>query len=516
MKNNEVKKIIIIGAGISGLTCGIYAQKSGYLTEIFERNPEAGGLCSAWKRDNFPIDGCIHWMTGTKKGTEIYSMWQSIEAFKDEDIIHPDNFGVVDYQGTKVTFWCNLIKLKNDWIKISPVDKRLINRFVKMVVTIQNMPLPTDLPLSIMGVLKLLKFGIKVIPYLPTYLYTKTKQKIDFAKKFKSEALRYALERIVPGDNNLYSSIYAFGTVAVGNGGVIKGGSSTLIKNLVSTYEEKGGMIHYCSDVEEIIVENGIAKGIRLKNGKEFKADYVVSSSDYKETVKMLNNKFHDRGFEKRFNNPKVYPTPTCVYVSLKVDYEEIKQLDIPETFEFECSPIAIGDTKEESIKIRTYSYDPAFIKDGNVLITVLYHLRDNNYPYWNKLRENYKEYLAKKEEIGNETIDRIIAKFPSLSGKIKLLDVCTPKTYNRYTNAYCGAYMPFSYTSKASMYYSNGKIKGVKKMFLAGQWTVMPGGIPIAMMSGKFALQRILKEDKRNYKITPSIRFIYPKTYKK
>ena len=65
MKNTNPKKIIIIGGGIAGLTAGIYAQKHGFISEIYEKNPIAGGLCMSWKRKGFLIDGCIHWLTRT-------------------------------------------------------------------------------------------------------------------------------------------------------------------------------------------------------------------------------------------------------------------------------------------------------------------------------------------------------------------------------------------------------------------------------------------------------------------
>ena len=49
-KQVEKKKIIIIGAGLSGLTAGVYGQNNGFLTEIFEKNPVPGGLCRNWVR----------------------------------------------------------------------------------------------------------------------------------------------------------------------------------------------------------------------------------------------------------------------------------------------------------------------------------------------------------------------------------------------------------------------------------------------------------------------------------
>lgn len=42
------KKIIIIGGGIAGLTAGVYAQKAGFNTEIYEKNSITGGECTGW------------------------------------------------------------------------------------------------------------------------------------------------------------------------------------------------------------------------------------------------------------------------------------------------------------------------------------------------------------------------------------------------------------------------------------------------------------------------------------
>ena len=512
MKMSNPEKIIIIGAGVSGLSAGIYGQKNGYQTEIYEKNPVPGGLCVGWKRDNFPIDGCIHWMTGTKKGTEMYSMWQDLGAFKDEDIIQPDNFGSVDYKGTTITFWCDLNRLEKELIEISPEDKKLIRRFIYMIYKIQNMPLPTDIPLSEMSLKRKLKFVMSVFPYLKMYAYTKKKQRDDYAKKFKSPALRYAFSKIVPGDGNLYSTIYAYGTVALGNGGVVKGGSAALTNNLVKSYKAAGGTIHNFSPVEKIIIENNRAVGIKLANGEIKKADYIIAACDFAQTYYLIERKYTVRQFEKRFKNPKDYPTPSCVYISLRIDYEEWKKLGKTTVIQFETSSYMVGKRECNSVPLRVYSYDPTFIVDGDVLGTVLIHQSNVDYKYWNRLRRNRKQYDDEKKRIADAVVDRIIKKFPTLKDKIKVIDVCTPKTYNRYTNAYCGSYMPFAYTSKGSIYYSNGKVPRLKGLLLAGQWTVLPGGIPIAMMSGKFAIQRILKESHKWYKISKPIRFIYKK----
>jgi uncharacterized protein with NAD-binding domain and iron-sulfur cluster len=46
------KKIIIIGAGMAGLSAGCYARMNGYEAEIYESHSLPGGLCAAWSAIN--------------------------------------------------------------------------------------------------------------------------------------------------------------------------------------------------------------------------------------------------------------------------------------------------------------------------------------------------------------------------------------------------------------------------------------------------------------------------------
>lgn len=515
MKNDSnVKKIIIVGAGISGLSAGIYAQKNGFSTKIYEKNPTHGGLCTAWKREGMNIDGCIHWLTGTKEGTDINLYWHDLNAFKKEDIIYSDNFGTIEAYGTPVILWCDLQKLEDELIEISPEDKRLVKKVIKYIYKFQNMPLPVDVPKSTMNLWKLLKVGCSMIPYLIPYTVAKKIQTKKFAQKFKSPVLKYAFERIVPGEGNLYTTLYAFGTIAVGNGGIPKGGSLTLVNNLAEEYKRVGGEIFYNKEVSEIVIDHGFAKGVKFKDNSLDEADIVITALDSLEVIyTLLNHKFKISGFEKRRLNHKDYPTQSCVLATYKVDLNTLKDLNLTYNFEFPCKRIRIGKTEFNSIKIHDYSYDQTFINDKYTVINVLLPQSDADYDYWNNLnKKDKKEYLNKKLEIAEEIKERIIYRFPSLKNKIKCIDICTPSTFKKFTNAYHGAYMPFAYTSKGSMFYHNGKVNHLNNLYFAGQWEIFPGGLPIAMLAGKFAIQRILKDEHRWYKFKKLSKFIYRK----
>ena len=59
----QKKTIVIIGAGVAGLSAGIYAEQHGLHAILLEKNPSVGGMCTGWYRKGYYLDGCIHWLT---------------------------------------------------------------------------------------------------------------------------------------------------------------------------------------------------------------------------------------------------------------------------------------------------------------------------------------------------------------------------------------------------------------------------------------------------------------------
>ena len=65
------KSIIIIGAGLAGLSTDCYSQMNGYQTHIFEHHTMPGGVATCWKRKGYIIDGGIHFLMCHKSGQSI-------------------------------------------------------------------------------------------------------------------------------------------------------------------------------------------------------------------------------------------------------------------------------------------------------------------------------------------------------------------------------------------------------------------------------------------------------------
>ncbi|RME34100.1 MAG: NAD(P)/FAD-dependent oxidoreductase [Thermoflexia bacterium] len=87
MSPETKRSVIIIGAGVAGLSAGRYAQMYGYQSHIFEMHTLPGGLCTSWQRKGYTIDGCIHWLVGSSPSSPLYPLWEEVGAVRGKEFL---------------------------------------------------------------------------------------------------------------------------------------------------------------------------------------------------------------------------------------------------------------------------------------------------------------------------------------------------------------------------------------------------------------------------------------------
>jgi phytoene dehydrogenase-like protein len=193
---------------------------------------------------------------------------------------------------------------------------------------------------------------------------------------------------------------------------------------------------------------------------------------------------------------PKKYPATSGFQVAFAVSMDYAKG----ETVFIDIDPIKVGNRTFDRMYVKAYGYDPIFVKNGKQVIQTCISQTDEDYAYWKSLSK--EEYKALKEALVKQVEQRTVKAFPELADDMEFLDAWTPLTYERYCNAYHGSYMSFVTTPAGKQIKLKGKLKGIDNLYVAGQWTNSPGGLPVAVASGKFAIQRILKSQKRSMDI--------------
>ena len=175
---------------------------------------------------------------------------------------------------------------------------------------------------------------------------------------------------------------------------------------------------------------------------------------------------------------------------------------DIPRTLKFPVESLCINQNQKpiEHLQMTHYDYEPDFAPKGHTVITLAINQFQPELDEWEALVKDREAYSREKVRIGEAVIQAMETRFPHMKGKLKLLDVATPQTYERYCNAYRGAFMGFWPTILGKPLAHNGHIKGLNNIVLSGQWLQPPGGLPVALITGKDTIMRLCKKLKKPF----------------
>jgi phytoene dehydrogenase-like protein len=282
--------------------------------------------------------------------------------------------------------------------------------------------------------------------------------------------------------------------------GYVIGGSMELSRGIEKRYQDLGGTIHYKSRVVGIMVQNDTAVGVRLADGTEYSADYVVSAADGHTAIfDMLGGKYIDEKIKGYYETLPIFQP--LVYVSLGVNrsFEDMPRMVSGIMFPLE-EPITIAGKKEEWMNAHIYNFDPTLAPAGKTVVMVMFQ---STYRYWEELRKDMAGYKAEKERICNSIIDALDKRFPGLAAQVEMRDVATPVTFNRYTGNWQGSFEGWLITPDTMIMNMSKTLPGLKNFYMSGQWVQPGGGLPGAVMSGCHAVQLICKNDKKKFRTT-------------
>jgi phytoene dehydrogenase-like protein len=164
--------------------------------------------------------------------------------------------------------------------------------------------------------------------------------------------------------------------------------------------------------------------------------------------------------------------------------------------------PITIGGRRYEWFNVKAYNFDPTLAPAGK---TVLMSMFLTDWAHWEKLRGDKAAYAAEKAQIEADCIQALEHHFPGIRGKIEMVDIATPLTYERYSRNWKGVYMTWNITPefRKKYRYIPKTVPGLANMYLASMWTNAPGGLPGAVMAGREVVQLLCAKDRRRFVTT-------------
>jgi phytoene dehydrogenase-like protein len=508
-QNGAKSRVIIIGAGISGLATGVYAQMNGMESRIFESYVLPGGCCTAWSRKGYVFDYCIDWLLGTAPGNAANQVWRELGALDGKEVKNFEMFNrVVGEDGRSVTFYNDPDRLEAHLIDLSPRDTALIKSFCNDLRRFVKHDLyPFLKPRALQTLRERAGTLISILPVFRLFWRNAAMQMNAFSEKFEDPLLRRAFRNIFFQDHEcfpLLPYLYNIACAFKNNAGFPQGGSLGLSKSIAERYQLLGGTIQYRSRVNRILVEDGRAVGVELKNGSRHYADFVVSACDGLTTIyDMLEGKYVNETIETLYRDmlqrPDIlYPGVVSTFVGVEGDFDP--QGPHSTTYllsEEEASELPAVQQKSLVVQLRSH-YSSGFAPPGKSVIHCTYF---SDFKYWSDLRTGDKrKYRAEKRRVDEFIRSYLERLYPGIRERIELIEISSPATTKRYTGNFNGSILAWkSFTDAEDLTTklinkNKMQLPGLRRFYMVGQWMGM-GGLIRAASSGRWVVQFICKE---------------------
>lgn len=403
------------------------------------------------------------------------------------------------YQENALTLhlWRDLEKSRKEWQTLSPEDVNEINTFLDAVNRSECIHPPINKSLAHMNVFEYVTFILKLKPMSKVNKEYANETIASFVERFQNPKLKKLFLSYFPSNYPVILLITTYGFFSSNSAAIPLAGSIGMVNEIVENYESNFGELHYNKKVTQMYIQNNTLEYIELEDGEKVYADAFIWAAD---PSILFHNLLADNHTPKElvmmYKNPENYVANSGFQVAFGI--KNLPNDAIPEgTIVFPCEPYEISGHTLDTCSVRFYTYDAFIFPKGNYVVQSNILLNTNDFHNWESLAQDEEEYKKTKNRIAQDIQERIVHQFPQFRDNLIVLSTYSPLSFQHWCGAYKGAYMSFNNLNGSKSIHLKNTIDGVENLFLASQWTMNGGGLPIAALSGKFAVQALSKKFK-------------------
>jgi phytoene dehydrogenase-like protein len=473
--------IIIIGAGLGGLTAGAKLSREGKKVLLIEQHDRPGGYATTFTRGDFILEVGLHEMYGPSPGDIKSKIFNDLDVFKNVEFIRLPEF----YRFTNGRF----------------------------DVTIPHDPVVAAERLS--GLFPGETEGIKA--YFDQIL--KPKKKV-FESERQDKSLGEFLDSIIANEDlklillgnlgyfhddpySLSLSYYSIsqGSYFTGGASFIKGGSQKLSDHLAGFIKNNGGEVLLNHRVIGIKTDGHNVTGVLFKRRNdhgtviaEASADEIIANSAMPNVADLLPEGYGSE-LKNQLINQKTGASLLTLYLGFKRPVKELGYRYYS-TFIYDPSVKSQKDiltNNRDDFTVRNFTFidysqvDSMLAQAGKSVGTIccIDYLKD-----WEGLER--KTYLDKKEKVATDLIKRLEKLIPGIGNIIEYYEIGTPYTLQRYTLNPGGAVYGFAQTPSRKGIDTS---KLPDNLHFASAWGKTGGGFSGAIYGGYLCAIGILRK---------------------
>jgi len=480
------ERVIIIGAGMAGLTTAAYLARAGMKVDVYEQHTLPGGYISSFVREGFTFPAGPTSITSNGIVFPILKELGLAEKRKFLHIGHQMSWGEHDVPLRTAHQVCEELS------QVFPGQREALKRYFRWVEVGGGgfRHLVESGMMFGQGILpKVLNLLAKhpLMPWASLVARGQTNRSLH-ARYFSEPVLRCMLDElaypVMPAQNTLGMWISYFDDTWTPAGGM-----QAFANTLVRFVRECGGEVHLGMPVKRILVENGQALGIMLADGTKVFAGWVISAADLRQTCfELLGREHLTPSLLAKLEQARPSEPIFAIFLGLRGSPE------LERAFQRFREPHVIFTCADgKTIQIVWLNKDDISIVPAGK--HSLFIGRLDKYEDWESFKGDDAAYHARKAAVARELITRAEEFLPGLCEHIEVQDSASPLTYERYTSNYPGATTGWNWNPTFAPHFNFAKDLPLKNFFPVGHYTFNPGGVPTAMITAWYIAQEILKK---------------------
>lgn len=458
------KKVIIIGSGLGGLSCGVILAKNGYQVTVLEQGAQIGGCLQCFTRKGAKFETGMHFIGSAAPGQTLQRLMRYLEIDQQVHLsrLDPKGYDVVSLEGKTYRFPNGKEAFIRQMSAYFPQQHDNLVRYFDLVESIAQA-----------SSLHSLRHAESDASVNTEYLLRPINEVIDevitdptLAKVLVGNLPLYAAEK----DKTPFSTL-AFITDFYNQSAYrIQGGSDVVAHALADTIRRYGGEVLTRKQVTRIICDDKQAVGVEVSQ-EVIPCDYVISDVHPKRTLRMLDTKLIRPAYRHRIDQIPQTVGTFSVYLKFKkgaMPYMNYNYYGYQKDTPWDCEKYSSLTWPEGFLYMHFCQDASPFASTG----VILSYMRMEEVERWRgtQVGRRGEDYEAFKHQRAERLIDVVAQHFPDIRNQIETYYTSTPLTYLDYTGTEDGSMYGNAKDIRMSSAYRVAQRTKVPNLYLTGQ----------------------------------------------